>query len=194
MDPAQKTWNEKYRERGLQFTGSDPSDWLCAHEDLLVKQAKGKALDVACGNGRNAFYLARLGFDVEAIDFSDVAIEWLEQEMERRTLLVTPRWADVKTCEFSRGSCQVVVNFNFLERAIFPKLVEALAPGGLLLFETMTQAHIDVLDKKFNRKYVLKNGELRHAFPELETLFYREEIVARKGGGAAVAGIVARKP
>lgn len=193
LHPDRKKWNEKYTENGPQTFGKDPSKWLVAHEELLVKQPKGKALDVACGNGRNSFFLAELGFDVDAIDISDVVIKWLKGEAEKRKLLVKPRWDNIETCELPREVFQVIISFNFLERGIFSKLTEALAPEGLLLFETLTEDHIDVVKKKFNRKYALRKDELRHSFPELKTISYREEIVADRGSKAAVASLVARK-
>lgn len=194
LHPDRNRWNEKYTKNGPQTFGNDPSKWLVAHKELCARQPAGKALDVACGNGRNSFFLAELGFDVDAIDISDVVIKWLKGEAEKRKLPVKPRCDNIETCGLTREAYQVIISFNFLERGIFPKLTEALAPEGLLLFETLTQDHIDVLKKKFNRKYALRKDELRHAFPELETISYREEIVAASGRESAVASLVARKP
>ena len=192
--PDRKKWNEKYTRNGPQTFGMDPSNWLVTHEGLFLEQPKGRALDVACGNGRNSFFLAGLGFDVDAIDISDVVIEWLQGETAKRKLPVKPRRCDIETCELPSDTYQVIISFNFLERGIFPALREALAPGGLLIFETLTQDHVDVLKRKFNRKVALKKDELRHSFPELKTISYREEIVADRGSEAAVASLVARKP
>ncbi|RMI13365.1 MAG: hypothetical protein D6681_05945, partial [Calditrichaeota bacterium] len=54
-------WNRRYREEGPEAFGDQPVEWLAAHEDLLRQQPKGMALDIACGNGRNARFLAQLG-------------------------------------------------------------------------------------------------------------------------------------
>lgn len=194
LHPDREKWNEKYSKSGPRTFGTDPSQWLVAHEEVLARQPKGRALDVACGNGRNSFFLAGLGFDVDAIDISDVAIEWLRGEVDKRKVPVEPRQGDMEICELQKESYQVIICFNFLEKGIFRKLTEALVPGGLLLFETRTQDHIDLLKNKFNRKYALKKDELRSSFPELETVSYREEIVDGSRGEAAVASLVARKP
>lgn len=193
LNPDAKKWDERYTNSRPETFGNDPSKWLVAHEELLVKQPKGKALDVACGNGRNSFYLAGIGFDVDAIDISKVVIKWLDGQVDKRKSLVTPRWDNLETCELPRETYQVIINFKFLERSIFPKLTEALLPGGLLVFETMTQDQIDVLNKKFGRKHALYKDELRHSFPELETIAYREEIITERSREAAVASLVARK-
>ena len=141
-----------------------------------------------------SLYLAGLGFSVEAIDVSDVAIGWLREEAARRKMNVVTRCEDIETVEFTPATYEVVVCLNFLERSVFPKLVEALAPGGLLIFETMTQDHVDVLKKKFNRRFLLEKGELSQAFPQLGTIAYREEVVSTGGGASAVASLLARKP
>jgi len=188
-----KRWDERYTKDGPESFGTGPSTWLAAHEDLLLNQSKGKALDVACGNGRNSFVLAELGFDVDAVDISKVVIEWLEGEVAKSESLVRPRCDNIVDYDLPRETYQVIISFNFLERSIFSKLTEALSLGGLLVFETMTEDHIDVLGKKFNRKYVLRKDELRHSFPDLEILSYREEIVSEGTREAAVASLVARK-
>jgi SAM-dependent methyltransferase len=193
MHADRAKWNEKYSKTGPQTFVKDPSKWLVAHEELLAEHPKGKALDLACGLGRNSFFLAELGFEVDAIDISDVAIQWLEGQVDGRKLTISPRQDDIESCELPVDGYQVIVCFNFLERGIFPKLVDALASDGLLLFETFTYDHIDVLKKKFPRDFALKIGELRHSFPALETLAYREEVVSEGGSEAAVASIVARK-
>ena len=65
-------WNKRYSARNIGQLKQRPSDWLVRHQPLLEKQPKGKALDIACGNGRNARFLANLGFEVDALDISDV--------------------------------------------------------------------------------------------------------------------------
>ena len=69
---TRERWNERYADGGLEPFPDAPAEWLVAHEALLP--GGGRALDVACGDGRNAVYLAQLGYMVDAIDVSDVAI------------------------------------------------------------------------------------------------------------------------
>lgn len=188
-------WNERYRERHPADFGLEPSDWLRIHENLLRNQPRGAAADLACGNGRNALYLARLGFDVEAMDIADVAIDWLTTQVEEEGLSVFPRMADLTTSTLPDHRYQVIVNFNFLERRLFPLIETALAPGGLVFFETFTIDQIDVLGGGMPREYVLQPNELLHAFPNLHVLHYREGIFSEfaKDRERAVASVVARK-
>jgi SAM-dependent methyltransferase len=166
---------------------------LARQNALLLKQPKGRALDLACGNGRNSIYLARLGFDVDSFDISNFVIDWLKGEVDRLQLPVKPKCVNLETCEFSKETYQVIINFNYLERRVFPRLVDALAPGGLLLFETMTHAQDGVFKDKFSPEHSLQEAELKHSFPALETIFYREGLVGPKGRERTVESLVARK-
>jgi len=195
LAPARIRWNEKYSQRGLDSLRGSPSHWLVMHEELLRAQAKGWALDLACGNGRNAFYLAQLGFTVEALDISDVAISWLEKKVHTRQFAVHPKLMDLESATLPAARYQIILNFNYLQRSLFEQISEALSPSGLLIFETMTRDHIEVLGREFNSKYVLDHNELLHAFAGLRVLHYRETIITGKPGAnkKAVASLVARK-
>jgi len=188
-------WNARYRERGPAAFGEAPSDWLRQHEWLLREQPRGRALDLACGNGRNARYLAGLGFEVEAIDISDVAIAWLQGLVDETGLHITPRAADLTTIELPTGHYQAIVNFNYLERHLFPTIVKALAPGALLFFETFSHDQIELFDSKIRPRYTLAHNELLRAFLDLHVLHYREGIhwEASRERQRAVASLVARR-
>ncbi len=164
-----------------------PSTWLAAQRDHLVERLPGRALDVACGAGRNAFFLAGLGFDVDAIDSDAAAIA----TVRRASPAVNAVVADVTSAEFPRAPYAVVVNLNFLERSILSRLADALAPGGLLVFETFARAHVDVLGRRMNSAYLLEPRELLGAFPGLRVLRYREGVLDEEPP-RGVASLVAR--
>lgn len=177
LSADQIRWNQKYLTKGKDALDWEPSDWLARHESLLIDQPKGRALDIACGNGRNAIYLAKLGFQVDAVDISDVAIEWLRQKAHEDNLPITSHITDLEKGNLPRGPYQVIVNFKYLQRDLFPLIKQALAPGGLLFFETLYRAAIDKLNSQMPRPYVLDYNELLHAFWNLHILEYREQIV-----------------
>jgi tellurite methyltransferase len=181
---ARQTWNARYRERGT--APGPPSDWLAAHHALLRGT---RALDLACGTGRNAVFLAGLGFTVDALDISEVAIEALEGVPG-----VHPRAVDLEREPLPAGEYDVVVLINYLQRDLFAGAAAALAPGGVLVAETVTRAHVEQLGRTFDRRYLLEPGELREAFRGLEALRYEEGVVQRSGRPRAVAGIVAQRP
>jgi 2-polyprenyl-3-methyl-5-hydroxy-6-metoxy-1,4-benzoquinol methylase len=193
--PDKIRWNEKYKQKGLEAFGAEPAEWLVAHESLLVEQPKGFALDLACGNGRNAFYLAKLGFTVDAVDISDVALSWLQKQVRERQVAVHPKVMNLETALLPKHRYQVILNINYLERSIFDGIKEALLPDGLLFFETMTKDHIAILGNQMNPKFVLDYNELLHAFSDLRILHYREAIVWEGSCDKtkAAASLVARR-
>lgn len=187
-------WNARYRDRGPAAFGDAPSDWLKRHENLLEEQPRGRALDIACGNGRNARYLAGLGFEVDALDISEVAIDWLQERAATAGLPVHPRVTDLTHEPLPVGRYQIILNFNYLERSIFPSIGGALAPGGLLFFETFIRDQIDLFESRILPRYTLEHNELLRAFYSLRVLHYREGVFweAAREKKRAVASLVAR--
>jgi SAM-dependent methyltransferase len=187
-------WNERYARPDRPWLPETPSEWLVAHEGLL--DGGGRALDVACGDGRNALYLAQLGYMVDAIDVSDVAIDALRAAVEARglTMTITPRVVDLEHEPLPAGPYDVIVMANFLQRDLHEPLQDALAPGGLLVFETLARCHVDELGHSFNPEYLVAPGELPRAFGRLEVVDHHEGVAERSGQPRGVAGIVARKP
>src|SRR3970040_973263 len=104
-------WNRGFRESGPAAAAPPASGWLVRHADLLDRQPKGRALDVASGLGRNSFYLAERGFAVEAWDLSDVATEHVAQEASRRGLAVRARRCDLHQVRIPAASFEVVLAF-----------------------------------------------------------------------------------
>ncbi len=191
---ARDRWNERYEQPDREWLPEQPAEWLVAHEQLLT--GGGRALDVACGDGRNALYLAQLGYMVDAIDVSDVAIAALRAETAARGLAMTiaPRVVDLEREPLPAGPYDVIVMLNFLQRDLFGALARALAPGGLLLFETLARSHVDELGHSFNPAYLVEPGELPAAFSRLEVVDQHEGVADRSGSPRGVAGIVARRP
>lgn len=180
-------WNERYRRRDVGALGRVPSRWLVAHRTLLGAQRGGRALDLGCGDGRNALFVAELGFEVDAIDISDVALEHLRTAADERRLPVRVVRADLETATFPHPSYEVILVFNFLQRSLFERIERSLAPGGLLLFETWRQ-------DPSGRRRALEPGELVSAFPTLEILEQAERDVGQRQKEAIVARRPPRRP
>jgi len=191
---ARDRWNERYAQADREWLPETPAEWLVEHEALLT--GSGRALDVACGDGRNALYLAQLGYMVDAIDVSDVAIGAVRATVEARglTMTIAPRVVDLEREPLPAGPYDVIVMLNFLQRDLFAPAAQALAPGGLLLFETLDRSHVDELGHSFNPAYLVEPGELLSAFDGLEVVDHREGVAQRSGSPRGVAGVVARRP
>jgi tellurite methyltransferase len=181
-------WNRRYRGSAHDYT---PCAWLVERAALIrPRRPGGRALDLACGPGRNALYLARLGYQVDAWDISDVALDRLRGELARlrrggRPLDVSPRQVDLDEASLPATAYELVLDIDFLQRRLFPYMAAALEPGGLLVVRTLLRRRAG---EERNPVYLLEPGELRGAFADLEQLEYAEDAAAGR------AALVARRP
>jgi tellurite methyltransferase len=189
---ARERWNERRSTAGFEPFPDAPAEWLVEHAPLL--RGGGWALDVACGDGRNARLLAGLGYEVDAVDVSDVAIDALVATAAERAPGVHPRVLDVEREPLPAREYDVVVDFFYLQRDLFPALERAVRPGGWLLFETFARAHVEELGNRMNPDYVLGDNELLHAFPALRVRHYREGVTERPRGPRGLASLLAQRP
>lgn len=128
-------WNERYRTKELIWSAG-PNETFAQE---IGKVAPGKALDLGCGEGRNAIWLAELGWEVTAIDFSEVAIDKARQIADRRGVNVNWIRDDVSTWQCQPGGFDLVAVLflhtrtgernNWLTRA-----TEAVGPGGIFIY------------------------------------------------------------
>lgn len=172
----------------------------------LPRVPRGRALDVAMGEGRHALALAAEGFAVLGVDRSAAAVDAARREAAARGLPLETRVLDLAQHGLAplvardRGaglSFALIVNVNYLQRDLLPALGGALAPGGWLLFETFTTEHPRVCkaDRPSNPDFLLRPGELREAFPDLIIEAYAEGVFPAEGGDRkAVARMAARRP
>ena len=171
------------------MTTSEPEDFIVGFGDTLG-EGPADVIDVACGRGRHALYLAGLGHRVVGLDRNAIHIQELAAEARRRGLSVDAFVADVESMSLLDRCADAIVNTLFLYRPLFASYVRALRPGGVLLFRTFTTDNIDVLgNEKPGRGFLLDPGELRGSFPELEIVHYAEAVT----GGRAMATLVGRK-
>lgn len=166
-----------------------PASWLVKNADLLPRQ--GRALDVACGRGRHALWLAERGLTTLAIDRDAQAVRELNDMARGRGL---PLQADVRDLEngpvsLGDSSYDVIVVVHYLHRLLFPSLIAALAPGGVLVYETFTRAQA-ARGKPTNPDFLLQAGELLDLVRPLQVLASREGDY----DGRMIASIVARCP
>ncbi len=201
MSAPSEKWDTPYRSEGYP-AGTEPAALL---EQVLPMLPRGRALDLATGAGRNAVFLATKGWRVVGIDSSYAALahaEVLAQERGVEANRITSLgqvflarlpvlWlleADLEQFELPAAQFELVICFNYLQRSLFPAIERALRPGSMLVYETFTLEQLAFLHGPHNPEYLLWPGELRGAFPGLQTLFYRE-FCAGKG----MASLVARK-
>ncbi len=152
----------------------------------------GRVLDIATGKGRNAFFLVERGFQVEAVDISEVALQEGQRAAQERGLAITFRQADLDRVELPEGAYDLILNFNFLQRSLIPKMKTALKLGGYIVFETYL---IDqrVLGHPSNPAHLLGHNELLELFRDFRILYYREGKFFESGQEAYRAGLFGQK-
>lgn len=131
-----------------------PSAWIVRWTPLVA--AGGRVLDVACGYGRNARYLAGRGLTVAAVDRDAAALAELQGIPGIETTV-----ADLEAAPwpYAAGSFDAVVVVNYLHRPLFPHLLGALRPGGVLIYETFMRGN-ERFGRPSNLNFLLAPGEL----------------------------------
>ena len=183
-------WDERYL-RG-EHTTKEPSP-------LLIKAIKdlkpGRALDLACGAGRHAIYLADLGWRVTAVDSSRVGIEILRQRADESGLSIAARVADLEQHEFliATETYDLICDFYYLQRDLFPSIRAGVKPGGAFV------AAIHLNDgnpeaKPHNPAFLLESSELKTLFSDWEITYYQECTSDEGGHHHDTAYLIAHKP
>jgi len=162
-------WNKKYSAQDCT-ADREPCEWLSENAHLLP--GKGKALDIAMGEGRNAVFTASLGYEVTGIDISEAGVKNALQWAQENNVDLNAITADLDDCELGKNKYDLILCFYFLDRRLFPKIKEALRPGGRILCETFTVAHLK--HSGFKREWLLEPNELLKEFSEFHIFNYRE--------------------
>ena len=166
---------------------------------LLVRLASelppGRALDLACGAGRHAIFLAERGWRVTAVDASSVGIELAKTAARGRGVEVDWRAADLESesFEIEREAYDLIGVFYYLQRSLFPQIRAGVSRGGIVV------AAIHMVDespgvKPMNPEFLLQPGELRAEFRGWEILHDYEGTPTEEGHRRRSAEIVAKKP
>lgn len=166
-DELRRKWDARYANAEAAPT---PIEVLAENAHLLPES--GSALDLACGLGGSALFLAEQGLDTQAWDLSSVAVERLRQQVDGLPLAAEVR--DVIAVPPDPESFDVICVGRFLDRARCPQIAAALRPGGLLFYQTFTRERVDASGPSSER-FRLDVNELLQLFPDLIVRVYREE-------------------
>lgn len=173
-------WNEKYA------AGDFPKNPSPIVKEFYRRAPMGHALDIAAGSGRNTLFLADQGFKVAALDISDRALAGLDKHPN-----VMPVCVDFDTFDIPMNRYDLILNIRFLHRRLFPQIIEALADGGVLIFETYLMAPDAAPPEAHRRDFMLRPNELLHSFLPLRILYYREMLSADSEEDRSLASLVA---
>jgi SAM-dependent methyltransferase len=174
-------WDSKYEQGLPSLTEPDPF-FISAYERFATssRPKPGAALDLAGGLGRHALWLGSRGWQVTVVDVSDVAIGKLSEAALQLNVKLELLAGDAAEFRFEPAQFDLIVLFYHLDRSLFPRIVSALKPGGLLLCkmslrwdsgESLTTASTNPLHR----------NELPSLVPELDVLHHQERPVRDRG-------------
>ncbi|MCB1002110.1 MAG: class I SAM-dependent methyltransferase [Acidimicrobiales bacterium] len=198
---AAAVWNGRYDVEHYVF-GTEPNDFLRAGVDRL---RPSRVLCLAEGEGRNAVFLAGQGFEVSAVDLSEVGVRKTHDLAASRGVTVRATAADLGSFDLGDGQWDSIVSIfahlpPSVRSVVHRRVVDALVPGGVLLLEAYTPAQIGrgtggppvpeltMTVEALRRE--LEGLEFEHA-AELE-----REVIEGAGhsGMASVVQVIARRP
>jgi 2-polyprenyl-3-methyl-5-hydroxy-6-metoxy-1,4-benzoquinol methylase len=161
-------WDKKYKNTPSLLKERKVSEKLVQIVPLL----KGKrVLDIACGTGRNSIYLAKEGFEIEALDISQIALDTINSKNYTN---ITTKLIDLDSYFPSLNNYTLIMMTNFLDRTLIPKLIKALKKDGILFIETYMHYELNTKPNS-NPNFLLKAEELKSYFNEkFEILEYDE--------------------
>jgi tellurite methyltransferase len=182
-------WEERYSGDGYE-PRQIPSTLLIEWVDDFLP---GRALDLACGTGRNALFLAEKGYDVTAIDISPRAIKLAEQLAREKGLKISWIVADLDNYAIQGLYDLVVISFFYINRNMVTPIINALKRGGMLLYENHMLPPSPAGEARKHR-FHLRPGELRELFKGLKTIRYEErQVDGEEGRPSYIASLVALK-
>jgi tellurite methyltransferase len=190
MKSDQKRWDERFGKKEFAL-GKEANLFLKRHISLFPR---GKALDIATGEGRNAVFLAQHGFDVDAVDISKIGLKKARKLAKEAGAKIHPLHADLDTYKIGEGQYDLITNFYFLNRSLIPSIKKGIKKGGWVVFETYILEHRSLATGGPKQlKYFLKPNELLRFFNKFRILRYREGIFLERGRKKAIASLIAEK-
>ena len=166
----QLKWDHIYK--GSDDKTGKPCRVLSSHSHLLP--TGGAALDLACGRGGNALFLAARGYNTRAWDISEVAIQRLADLAKQLGLPLTAQQRDVTADPPEPASFDIIIVSRFLDQALAPAICAALKEQGLLFYQTFIREKVSDFGPH-NPAYRLQANELLHLFSSLHLIYYHEE-------------------
>jgi len=180
-------WNQRYRAGQQLFETPVP-----LVEQFAGRLSPGDALDLACGAGRNALYLAERGWRVVAVDGSSLAIDTLRERARKRSLQIETRVADLERGEYEIPSeaFDLICDCYYLQRSLFAPIRCGIRPHGIATIIV----HLADPDQPHGTPTRGYPGELRSYFEDWTILHYYEGSSHESCHQRPVAELVAQKP
>ena len=167
-------WDNKY-SKGNTHAEYQPDPDLINLIDQFP--TSGLALDVACGTGRNSFFIAQHGLDVVCMDFSNEGLNYLKQHRNEEPVAkkLFPIQVDLTDISLPKSKYDAIFVIRYLDRNAFQTYLDALKPKGLLFFKAFNVNHLKS-KPNFNPEYLLDKEELIYAFRDQEVIMSNDSV------------------
>ncbi|MEO1663478.1 MAG: methyltransferase domain-containing protein [Chloroflexota bacterium] len=163
-------WDSTYLRQGRVVNFPAPDPILFEYVPPMFEARPHRALDLACGYGQNAIWLATQGYDTDAVDISHVALRLGHQKaMEQKVRNVNFVVADLDTYELEPGAYDVVVIMRFIKRGLLPDIRAAVRPGGRIIYQAFNTHHLHK-QPGFDPEQLFRVGELLGYFADWRIL------------------------
>ena len=188
-DEDRLRWNKRYRTGAYRYR-EYPSPILLDWQEAV---SGTRALDIACGRGRNAIHLATLGFDVDAIDVSDIAIRHAERRADSMGLHIHWTVHDLDHGLPVVGPYDLILMIRYIDDTLLSKAIKMLAPRGKVLVGEHLISD-EAVTGPTNPHFRVLPGSLQQTLSSLEIEREFEGLVQEPDGTqAALARVLARR-
>lgn len=162
-------WDAKFEQ--IPPSQPIPPCWCLKHHSRYLP-LKGVGLDLACGLGGNARFMAQCGLSVQAWDISDIALTKLNNWAAVNRFKIEPVLTDIEQMLFPYQQFDVIVVSHFLNTSLFSQIEQALKPGGRIFYQTFLEPVQEGAPN--NPDFYLKSGNFYQVWPHFKTLVYGE--------------------
>ncbi|WP_127717761.1 bifunctional 2-polyprenyl-6-hydroxyphenol methylase/3-demethylubiquinol 3-O-methyltransferase UbiG [Halobacteriovorax sp. HLS] len=185
---SQTFWDKKFSGDDYLY-GKAPAKFLSENYTYIPFAAK--VLDVGMGEGRNAVFLARKGYNITGVDISAVAVRKARKLANEYGIRINTVVSSMEDFNSEGELYDAILVFYYVDRKLNKKLVEWLKPGGILIYESHTKRQKTIAgNEKYEDKYLLREGELLTMFPDLRILNYEEPLHMKE----FTSSIILQKP
>ena len=189
MSSAERSaWDERFRTG--DHASPEPDPLLSQLNDYAeLSPEKRRALDLACGAGRNAVWLAEHGWSVTACDISLEGLRRARALADSRRVRLDLLCIDLEAAVLPAARFDLLMCFFYLQRDLFPQIRAALRPGGVIVYKTYTTEQLAFTGGPRHLPHLLQPQELLKTFHDFRILWYRETVKDR-----GVAELIAQRP